>query len=155
MWARAIYEACHTDLPGHPSKTLPFLRATGVVPPRPPAHSSGWSKTRSRILEHCRSAPPCTPLRLSLGAALKPGEGRSHPAQGHWGDGRFRKDAQGFRMGFWEGPKLPPCSQRSLDCSFSRSTPNTGWLQGRCQTPGTEKLPDWKPKVGRGADPHF
>lgn len=82
MWVRAIYEACHTVLPGHPSKILPFLRATGESPAPPPC-------PQLRVVENPLSDPGAlqtgTPLHPVTavpggGAGLKPREGRSRPA---------------------------------------------------------------------------
>lgn len=61
MWVRAIYEACHTALPVHPSKTLPFLRATGESPAPPPC-------PQLRVVENRLTDPGA----LQIGTPLYP-----------------------------------------------------------------------------------
>lgn len=59
MWVRAIYEACHTAFPGHPSKTLPFLWATGESPAPPPC-------TQLRVVENPLSDPGALQIRTLI-----------------------------------------------------------------------------------------
>lgn len=125
--------------PPGPSKQAPPLS-----PPRPLLAAPLWDPGALQLR---------TPL-LSVTAA--PGSGKATaqqrrafaPGLGILGDGRFRKDAQGFWMGPREGPKLPPGSQRSLDHSISRPTPDTG-CSGEGVRPGEPR----GPQNGRGQTP--
>lgn len=72
MRGRAIYEACHAALPGHPSKTLPFLRATGEGPrPAPLPTAQGGRKLALRSWSTA-DRHPLHPVKAVPGGGTKP-----------------------------------------------------------------------------------